>query len=286
MADFDRMAEGLKMEVLSEMAGTYFGARSALDAEFEEFDRLTDKLGMVARRVVERAGLLHALLLGSRGAPGFYAALGVDPAAISISLDKGPAAQARLPFAFTARGRWLKLVRRSYERFQDRADEYLHGRAMPDPHEPRRKLMSISFVRLKAMAEDINHRVAHVNTELPLSTALNYAKNLDVAAAEREGLLGASAGINQDDHQDFTPIDFDGLTLPRLPDLPRPDRVWPHVKPWLKGFWREHRTELAALLATLQAGKSLRSMPGASDESAAARAVGQAEARAERRTGR
>lgn len=257
MADLDRMADSIKMEVLSEMAGTYFGARVALDDEFVEFDRLTDKLGRLGRSVVAQAGLLHALLLGAQGAPGFYAVLGVDPADVSIPLDKGPAASARLPFAFTPRGRWLKLVRRSYTSLQQRSEEYLHGRAVPDPNEPRRKIMTPSFTRLAAMAQDINHRVEHVNQNLPLSTALSYAKSLNGAASERENLMGASAGV-QRDTQDYIPIEFASLALPRLPDLPHPDVAWSRVKPWLKRFWREHHTELARLLTAIQKGSPLR----------------------------
>lgn len=284
MSDFERLADSLKMEVLTEMAGTYFGARTALDSQFEDFDRLTDKLGILARRIVERAGLLHALLLGSRGAPGFYAALGLDPAAITIPLDKGPAAPARLPFALTARGRWMKLVRQTYERLQDRTDEYLHGRAVPDPTEPRRKIMSISLTRLRAMAEDINRQVAHVNNELPLSTALQYAKNLDVSGSERERMMGANAGIEKDD-PDFTPIDFDGMTLPHLPDLPRPDQAWPRLKPWLAEFWKSNEAELKGLLELVRAGKPLREPVGGVGQGPGERAVERAGRRKPGKTG-
>ena len=263
MPDFDDLSEGLKMEVLTEMADTYFGARKELDVYLEEFDKLTDALARLAHKVLVQAGLVHALLLGKRGAPGFYQAIGVDPAAVPFALEGGPVAHSfPPPWALTGRGRWRKTLKKAYARYRDLAHDYMHGHPEPDPKMPKRKRMSLHYGRLKALAEHINGQIRHVNEDLSMRDALDYARHLDPRVAERERVAGGGQYEEQHREQDFVPIDFEHLGIKPVPDLPPARQAWAGADRWLDRFYRENKDELGALLERMRRGEVLAGRPG------------------------
>ena len=258
MPDFEDLSEGLKTEVLIEMANTYFGARRELDMLFEEFDRLTDKLAKLGHEVMGRAGLVHVLLLGEEGAPGFYRAIGVDPEDVPFAVGKGPvAAMKRMPTALTRRGRWLKTLRRAYADYHDRARDYMRGHTQRDSKDPRRKRLSLHYGQLAALAERINAKIRHVNEDLPMREALEYAKRLDPQVVEQEKMAGGGEYHEESSRgdKDFVPIDFEHLGIRPVPDLPQPKAALKSARTWLKDFYREHETEILAVMDRLKAGE-------------------------------
>lgn len=265
MPDFDDFSDGLKAEVLTEMADTYFGARKELDLYLEEFDRLTDLLARLGHKVLAQAALVHALLLGKKGAPGFYQAIGVDPAAVPFPLEGGPMAHTfRPPWALTGRGRWRKTLKRAYDRYRELAHDYMHGHPEPDPKMPKRKRMSLHYGRLKTLAEHINGQIRHVNEDLPMQDALDFAKYLDPRAAEQERVAGggqySDGSLRRE--QDFVPIDFEHLGMKPLPELPAAKEAWSRADRWLDRFYRENRRELDGLVERMTRGEGLGQRPG------------------------
>lgn len=253
MADFESFSEGLKTEVLAEMADTYFGARRDLDMMLEHFDQLTDRLAAMAWSVERHAGLLHFLLLEERGVPEFYQTLGVAPREVSYLGYKGPVASLNLPLALGPRGRWLKCVRRAYRNYQELAKDYMHGHLEADPKNPKRKRTTLHFHMLKSLSERINKAIQHVNRDLRLNDALDYAKGLEPGTRERERMAGGGQyhESRQDADLDFVPIELEGLTLKPMPDLPEPGEAWRLARRWLKGFHRVHREEIAGRMKAL-----------------------------------
>lgn len=254
MPDFDDFADSLKVEVLSEMADTFFGARRELDSLLERFDHLTKMLVDLAQEVKRRAGLVHVLLLEKTGSDGFYRAIGVDPDVIPFPADKGPVSPvAGLPFALTGRGGWLKLLKRAYAAYQAQAHDYMNGHPEADPREPKRKRISLHYGQLAVLAERINDRIRYVNEDLSMREVLEYTKKLDPVVVDRERVAGGGVfqeGEGQAD-KDFTPIDFDNLGIPALPDLPEPSRVWKRALPWLHSFYRQHGPGIRAVMDRL-----------------------------------
>ena len=257
MPDFKNLSDSLKMEVLSEMADTYFGARRDLDHMLEHFDLLTDQLAVLARTVERHAGLLHVLLLEDKGAAEFYQALGIRPQTVPYRGYKGPVSSLILPLALTPRGRWLKSVRRAYATYHRVAEDYMHGHVEPDPQDRRRKRTSVHFEMLQNLAEHINKAVLNVNKNLRLSDALEYARGLEPGARERERLAGAGQYSEQRAGQDidFEPIAFEDLGLKAMPDLPEPKEAWRMARSWLKGFYRCHGKEIRERMKVLKRGK-------------------------------
>ncbi len=254
MPDFEDLSESLKVEVLTEMADTYFGARRELDQLLERFDQLTDRLAKVAIQVMTQAGLLHELLLEDTGAPGFYRAVGVDPEAVPRSMGREtPAAPARLPLALTPRGRWLKAVKNAYTDYQILAHDYMHGHKEVDARDPRRKRTSLHYAQLADLAERINAKIHYVNEDLSMREALEYAKRLDPVVMERERMAGGGQYHEEErsSDKDFVPIDFEHLGLRPMPELPEPKTAWKMAGSWLKAFYGEHGPEIRALMVRL-----------------------------------
>ena len=256
MPDFKNLSDSLKMEVLSEMADTYFGARRELDQMLEHFDRLTDQLSVLARTVERNAGLLHFLLLEDQGVPGFYTALGVSPEAVAYHGYKGAISSLNLPLALSPKGRWLRSVRRAYKTFQAVAFDYMHGHSEVDPKDRRRRRTSLHFELLQALAERINRSIMHVNRDLRLDDALEYAKGLEPGLMERERMAGAGQYSERGNSDfDFEPIAFEDLGLKAMPDLPDPKDAFGMARPWLKRFYRGHRQEITARMQALKNGR-------------------------------
>lgn len=223
MIDFSEFANQLQQEVVTEMAENYFGARKDIDDMIEAYNGMVLDLREVVPMLSQAAARLHHLLLDHDTAKSFYIALDIVPSCIPFSEETARPFFDSLPFAFTGAGKYEKCVCRAYGMFQQAADIYLNGQYFEDPEHKGKKRLTVHYLRLKALAEHINDKIKQVNEQTSPSSTLRYVKAMDPEQVEREKMIGEGClqnGCSLDNDLKFSPIDFSGLGLPIVQDLP------------------------------------------------------------------
>lgn len=258
MGKLDDFTKALSDEALAEMAESFFGARKDVETEKELFQVRVERVRQKGRLALDRAALLHALLLDGAAAGAFYAQLGVDPGGLLSLVDPN---RARLflarPVALTARGRYAAYVLDAYATVQESFGDYLHGQTFDDMERRERKVQTMSFLELRAWCAEINKAVKRVNDQMPPSMVLEYAHNLDVEAVAKEAMTGATLdgfADGLDRGLRIPPIDWDALGLAPLPELPPPREVGRLVRRFAKDLYGQARPQIEALFARLAGG--------------------------------
>ena len=252
MTDFKDYADELQQEVVSDMAETYFGARKDIDDMLEVFDNMVGELRQHEPHLSQAAARLHRLLLDKETAEGFYETLGVAQTSIPYTDEAPKPFFDKLPFAFTGAGRYERCVFRVYNLLQKAVDEYLNGRYFDDPEQPGRKGLTVHYFRLKALSEYINEEIGKVN-KTAVSGALQFIKTMDPEQMQQEGIMGETAKgaerIDQDMH--FSPMDFEGLGLPVVHELPALYSVREAIKVFCSKLYKERREDIAGAMQSL-----------------------------------
>lgn len=252
MSDLKEFADQLQEEVVSDMAEAYFGERKDLEELIEAYGRMTEDVRALGPRLFEAVARLHRLLLDRETAEAFYAALGVDPAAMPFPDDPPRPFFDRLPFAFTAQGRYERCVFRVYDLLHQEADVYLNGRYFVDPEQGKRKRLTPHYVRVKALADHLNAEIDKINRR-SVTGALQYVKNMDPDHARQERLMGDtdSQGETLNHDMEFVPIDFAGIGLPVVPELPPLYKVKEKIKAFCGRVWALRREEAVRAMESL-----------------------------------
>lgn len=246
------MADGLVEETLVEAATTFFGARKALEHEIEIYHDRCEELEQVEEQVLRRAAALHALLPGPDGVSEFYAALGVQPGHLADALEVAEPDRSGISpgFAFTACGRYAKMVLAVYAALADAADAYLHGRHYDG--EGGRKMMTPNYNQMGQWCRDINRKVEALNRNHSPSGALCFIKGLDPTQVERSRLSEATLD-NYADELDrelaFKPVECLAMNLLAAPDLPKAHEAKSKVLAWARGACRRDPARAGAALA-------------------------------------
>ncbi len=262
MSNLDGFASDLVNEVLSEMADNFFGARKRMDDHLERFDKLMGKLRSLEQQVELQAGKLHFILGGAAQAKQFYLLLGIKQGEPGFELTNGPAPCIdKFPRAFTPQGRFTRLVLSSYAALQEQTDAFMNGNHQPHPDQAKRLVLSLHFKQLKAYSEEINKAIEKMRQEMPVSSAIRYAKGFaDPAQVDKERVTGAHCqlplGKNQglDASFAYQTIDFSAYGIRKYHDLPSVDQV----KPLILTFCRKlYATEKATVVKTMAALKKV-----------------------------
>jgi len=90
MDRYETLADALEGEVLTEMAGAFFGARKAVEDLIEDFQLSVEELRSRKAKVFARVFFLRFLVLGAEGEAALFAALG-PAAAVSRTPAPSPA---------------------------------------------------------------------------------------------------------------------------------------------------------------------------------------------------
>lgn len=257
MADFRDIADQLQQEVVSDMAESYFGARKELDDKIAGFNFMVQEFRSLVPRLSQAAARLNHLLLDKRTARDFYIALDIVPSCIPAGDDEVSPFFDKLPWALTGSGRYVRCICRAYDLLQKAADDYLNGHYYPDPDVPGRKRLTIHYLRLRALAEHINDEVERVNTEMSPSGTLRYVKRMDPEQSEREDVIGAAClteGCGLDADLEFQGVDFKGLNLPVVQDLPRLSMVKPAITQFCKRIYPSRKQDILSSMHALREG--------------------------------
>lgn len=223
MPDRNNFFDDFHNEILSEMAGNFFGHRKEMEGRLEAFAGLVTEVKKTGERALRQWKRFFTLFGDTSLALDFLRQEGVEadhlpPLAEAMSTPR----RLRLPFAFTAAGRFRKSVRLAYQTMRQVSLEYMEGGYVPAPGNPARKALSPNRDSLQKLSAALNQQVAAVNASQTASMVLGFARSLDAASVQKGNIAGATledpGALDKD--LAFTPIDFDSLGLPVIPVPP------------------------------------------------------------------
>lgn len=249
--NFDDFADGLSQEVMREAAENFFGSRKRVEDETELFLQKAGELSKKGRRVLNRAGVFHALLLDGAKAVDFYCALGVEPGDL-LKAEAHVAHECPLaPFSFSGKGRYIKLFCNEYELLQSNIADYLHGCIVDDPDLPGRKRQTVCLDMLTTWLANLNASVDACNECHAPSAVLEFSKNLDPTLRDHERITGGGVdnfACSLDQELKLHRVDRGELALPVLPELPPFAEVRDTVRDFARDLYQDHGQALGAIV--------------------------------------
>ncbi|WP_143337322.1 hypothetical protein [Humidesulfovibrio mexicanus] len=251
---YQSLAVALESEVLSEMAGTFFGARKALEDFKDDFMFRVEELRSAAAKVHSRVFFLRSLLLGAEGEAALFASLGLPPQFSGLRPGPGlaPWRPERLPWALSSSGRYVKLVVMAYAEVRHACEVYMRGEYEDDPAHKGRKRMGLHYAMVEQMAARLNQGVEKLNADMPPSATLLYARGISTVEAPGQGAITNALGAESlDKGLQFEPVDFAALDVWRAPTLPEPEECAPRLRKFAAEYYSAHSDELRRVLAAL-----------------------------------
>lgn len=252
MVRYDSLADALEVEVLTQMADTFFGARKNLDDLMDDFTLHVEELRSREGVVYSHLLYLRHLLLGKAGEQAFFHHLGLgDP----FQPEPGHTAETpmwrpkRPPFAFFATTRYEKRVFLAYEQLCAACEVYMRGEYIDDPDQKGRKRMTMNFALVASLCQRLNDRIAKLNKEMTPSSVLQYARSMRSNDENGHGAISNSLGSESlDNGLQYRCIDFAGLTLWKAPELPKPEACAGKIRTFCRRYFDKHEAEIRRLL--------------------------------------
>ncbi len=251
MSSQKTLADSLEQEVLTEMAGTFFGARKNVDDLLEEFRRQVEELRAREGAVYARVLFLRGLLLGYEGEVEFFRALGMPGS--PFSLEHGRVLDTwrpeRLPFALLTSWRWRKAVELAYAELCKSCEVYEHGEYTDDRRKRGKKVLTVNRQQVLRLADYLNGRIVKLNQEMSPSSVLQYARSIRSSDDMGKGAIMNELGAESLDRGlTFQPLDVAGLGLWKAPDLPKPEACAEKILAFCEGFYGPRKADLAKAL--------------------------------------
>lgn len=220
----EEMVDALSEEVLSEMAGTFFGARCSVDDEVELFEARAADLILAGQRVMSLVALLNEAFIDPVYAERFWKTLGVPEAFIRKADGVRASHYHAVPWGLSRRRRYLKLLERLYASLVLAVDRYRNGTDYTRPQEHRRSRL-VGWHSYQQWADEINARIDSVNANQSPSTVLAFARSLDTQGAAKARVVGAGIDgfcSSVDDNLCLRHVDGSTAGIGPVPDFPEP----------------------------------------------------------------
>ncbi|MDM8524395.1 hypothetical protein QUF80_13590 [Desulfococcaceae bacterium HSG8] len=256
MNPWNDFSETLAEEVLSDMAGTFFGARKEVEKMTELFQDFVEKFRAKQAETDVRAAFLNYLLLDEKSARSFYESLRVDAEELLSESRFPDNMPGDIPFAFTAKGEYIGLVLREYDSLQKACHAYLNGESDEDILGRETEPEHVYYNLLVTMCDLINEKIHSVNNDMSPSGVLQYARKLVPGTRDKQRITGGityggdECGINQ--RLSFQPIDFASLQLKKYPELPGISQVNSRITSFCKKHYAEKKGDIKALIFELK----------------------------------
>ncbi|MBU1229515.1 MAG: hypothetical protein KKA55_01650 [Proteobacteria bacterium] len=254
MDRYKTFADALESEVLTEMAGTFFGARKALEEYLEDFHLDVESLRSMEARVFSRALFLRSLLLGPEGEAALFAEIGVAPPFADSRRHSGSRTwhPERLPFALFTGARYAKAVLLAYAEVRQACEVYMSGEYEDDPVQKGRKRLSLHYRQVERQCQRLNERIGRLNTEMTPSSVLQYARSISMVDQPGHGTLSNSLGAESlDKGLQFQPVDFASLGLWVAPSLPPVEACEKDILRFCARQFKLHGPQIKKVLADL-----------------------------------
>jgi len=248
------LADALESEVLTEMAGTFFGARKTVEDLLEDFQLHVEELRSREALVFSRLFYLRSLLLGPEGEAALFAEIGIAPPFPDSKSHSGSRTwhPDSLPFAFLAGTRYTKAVLQAYAELRHACEVYMSGEYEEDPDKSGRKRLSLHYLQIERHCARLNERIEKLNTEMPPSSVLQYARNISSADQPGQGTLTNSLGAESlDKGLMFEKLDFASLGLWKAPSLPPVEACEDAIRRFCARHYTQNARHIKKVLADL-----------------------------------
>jgi len=248
---YKTLADALESEVLTEMAGTFFGARKALDEQAEDFRLTAESLRQQTAKVFARVFFLRSLVLGPAGEAELFAALGLPPQFPEAQGQSGLRGWQpdHLPFALFASSRYVKTVLLAYGELVHACEVYMQGEYEDDPEHKGRKRLSVNYATVESLCRALNARIEKLNADMTPSSVLQYARNISTQEQPGQGSITNVLGAESlDKGLMYSPVDFAALKLWRAPKLPALTDCEERLRAFAKAFHSVHADKLRRVL--------------------------------------
>lgn len=254
MDRYQTFADALESEVLTEMAGTFFGARKALEDHAEDFKLIVEELRPLAAKVFARVFFLRSLLLGPEGEAELFAALGLPPQFPDAQSQSGSRTwtPVQLPFALLPSTRYVKAVLLAYAEVAHACEAYMSGEYEDDPDHKGRKRLSLNYKMVERQCRALNKGVTKLNADMTPSSVLQYARSISTQEQPGQGSLTNILGAESlDKGLLFTPVDFETLKLWRAPELPTLKECEAKLTAFAKAYYKAHEDKIRRVMEEL-----------------------------------
>lgn len=254
-------SDALAEEVLTDAAGSFFGARKQLEDMIEVFWSFVETFRKKEVNLSAKAGFLNYLLLEEKAAPDFYKRINADFADILLEGKYSDTAILHYtPFAFTGKGEYIKFVLRAYKALQRACDEYMNGKIEIHPYndgeheDENEKLPDINYKFLVDLCRVVNDEIRRINSSASLSSVLQFVKKFNPEAMERERATGGTGGeyMSIDEKLSYRPIKFESLNLKRYPELPKEEQVVSDIVSFCKKNYTENKADIQKRISDLK----------------------------------
>lgn len=256
MKPYDDLSDMLVEEVLSDMAGTFFGSRVEIDQMVELFEEFVRELKKKSEGIAKRAGLLNNLLIDSKTAADFYSLLKIEPQNLS---DKKNYAKdilpEKMPLSLTEKSEFIKLMIFAYESLQKACSEYNQGNNFTD-YDNEEQNPSINYKMLQNICRIINEKIRDVNKRSTICT-LQYTRQFKPETIEKENITGT--GFSEfgcedlDQKMKIKPLVFESYHIDKFPELPNLDQVKSQISDFAKQVYATRTSQVKKVISEIRA---------------------------------
>jgi hypothetical protein len=245
-------SDPLKEEILTQMADTFFRPRKEVERGMDLVQEYARILKRSRGRLEATAALLHRLLLSTDNMRVLFGLLGVD--ARPYLTGEAPSASALRrprPFAWSARNRYLKVVRETYAALKVERDRYMEG----ERRDGGGGSPPVYYRLVEEICRQVNQHVHRINSEISPSDTLQFVKRLDPEREERERITGATGNLyahGMESRFCYRPIPFASLEIPAYPPLPSVEKARPILSRFARTCWRQAPGEVRRRLAAMK----------------------------------
>lgn len=262
MAPSEDVSDVLAEELMTEMAGSFFGDRRRMEQRMAVLDDLAGQLKARAAQVDDQARLFHRVATTPEKGRELLNRLSVDTAAFpaEAGVPRG-ALPERTPAAFTPKGAYVKLMETAYHRLQTAAAGYMGETAAEtetgDGEEGPTYRLIEAIVRL------LNQEIAQLNQNRSPSQVLRAAKRFRTADPSLEAVTGGGGhfgdGFGLDQGMAFSLLRMENYGLRTFPPLPPLESNRPVVSRFAAEIYdRRREMALSALRTVRQAIRAAR----------------------------
>ncbi len=245
-------SEPIAEEVLSDLADNFFSSRKELDDLTDIFQSYIGIFREKERTVSETAGFLNWLLINRSTGAAFYECLGMNSPTLLLAAESRLPDESimpeKIPFAFTKKGEFVKIVLRAYNALQKASDEYMNG-------SPASSDSDVYYKMLLKMAMLINEKIRNINNSLSPYTVLDFARRFNAEAQGKERITGGTLdgyAVSIDSKLACQPIDFDRLQIKSYPELPEQNTVISEITAFCKKNYPDKKKEIRKRISDLK----------------------------------
>ncbi|QTA83000.1 Uncharacterized protein dnl_53930 [Desulfonema limicola] len=254
----DNFADSISQEVLTEMAGNFFGSRKQLENSINIFYEYVKALKEKEQDINTRVSILNFILTGTEILKDFFKAVKINPDNFMI-LEKFPeyTPPVHIPFALTQKGVFIKLVIQAYSDLEKACNSYMNGKN-PDYLQQEKNLEKINsyYTLINEMCILINQDIHKHNQDVSPAMVLQRFKRFDPVVVQKQRITGGSTfnGENSSLSSElaFQPIDIEKLNLKTFPLLRPVNDAEETINNFCKKIYNVREEKIRAAISELR----------------------------------